>query len=150
MLEDKIYQDYVEALKSRNKSKSEFLSFIRSELKNEAINLKVEKLDDAQALIVLKKQQKRLLDTKDAIVSSQRSDLLQNIEQESNILNQYLPKPLKDAELLQIVEEVISKTKASSIKDMGRVMKEVLTQVGVKADSKKVSSLVKEKLSSLQ
>ncbi|MCQ9205707.1 MAG: GatB/YqeY domain-containing protein [Omnitrophica bacterium] len=149
MLEDKIYQDYVEALKSRNKSKSEFLSFIRSELKNEAINLKVEKLDDSQALIILKKQQKRLLDTKEAIVSSQRNDLLQNIEQESNILNQYLPKPLKDAELLQIVEEVISKTKASSMRDMGRVMKEVLTRVGIKADSKNVSSLVKEKLSSL-
>lgn len=149
MLEDKIYQDYVEALKSRNKSKSVFLSFIRSELKNEAINLKVEKLDDSQALIVLKKQQKRLLDTKEAIVSSQRNDLLQSIEQESNILNQYLPKPLKDTELLQIVEEVISKTKASSMRDMGRVMKEVLTRVGIKADSKKVSSLVKEKLSSL-
>ena len=75
-------------------------------------------------------------------------DLIEALEKELEILNQYLPQPLSDDQVLAIIDEAISSTGASSIKDMGRVMKEVLAKVGVKADSKKVSNLVREKLSS--
>ncbi len=147
MLEDKIYQDYVAALKAKEKQKTAFLSLVRSELKNKAIELKKEKLDDPEVLTVLKKQQKRLLDTKESIAQSQRADLIEATDQEIALLESYLPKPLGDEELLKIIDEVISETEASSMKDMGKVMKEVLAKVGVRADSKKVSALVKEKLS---
>ena len=150
MLVDEIYKDYVNALKSKNRPDSEFLSFIRSELKNQAINLRKEKLEDEEALSVLKKQQKRLLDTKESIASSGRADLAKNIENELDILNQYLPKPLQESEVLTIIEKVISNTGASSMKDMGRVMKEVLSQVGTRADSKVISLLVKNKLSAIK
>ena len=149
MLEDKIYKDYLEALKSKNKPKRAFLSFIRSELKNQAINLKKEKLPDDETLAVLKKVQKRLLDAKESIASSQRTELIQNLEEELNIVSQYLPKPLEEDELLQIIEKIISETGACSMKDMGKVMKEVLAQAGLRADSKKVSTLVKSKLSAM-
>lgn len=148
MLENKIYQDYVEALKSKNKVKSEFLSFIRAQLKNAAIDLKKDKLDDNEALSVIKKQQKRLNDSKESILSSKREDLLQQVEKEITLLNQYLPEPMSDAELTKIIEKIIADTQSSSMKDMGKVMKEVLAQTGAKADSKTVSSLVKMKLSS--
>ncbi len=147
MLEDKIYQDYIQALKAKDKQKRSYLSLIRADLKNQAINLKKEKLDDSDTLAVLKKAQKRLQDAKESIIQSQRTDLLQDLEKELKILSEYLPEPLTDAELSKIVNQVIGELKACSMKNMGQVMKEVLSQVGVRADSKKVSNMVKERLS---
>ncbi|MFH1519525.1 MAG: GatB/YqeY domain-containing protein [Candidatus Omnitrophota bacterium] len=147
MLEDKIYQDYIQALKAKDKKKRDFLSLIRSDLKNQAINLKKDKLDNDQALPILKKAQKRLLDAKESIAKSQRSDLLNDLEEELKILSQYLPQPITESELSEIVNKVINELSASSMKDMGLVMKEVLARVGVRADSQKVSSLVKQNLS---
>ena len=72
MLEDKIYNDYKEALKARQKQRSEFLSFLRAGLKNQAIELKAEKLEDKEAVAVLKKQKKCLLDAKEQIEKSMR------------------------------------------------------------------------------
>lgn len=149
MLEDKIYQDYVKALKAKDKHRTEFLSFLRAELKNQAIDLKKDKLADEEALAIISKQKKKLLDSKESVLSSNRIDFIEAIEREINILDEYLPKPLGDEELSQIVAKVVSQTGASSMKDMGKVMKEVLAQVGVRVDSKKVSGLVKEKLSSV-
>ena len=146
-LEEKIYSDFIQARKAKETRKIEFLSLVRSDLKNEAINSKKEKLDDSQVLTILKKQQKRLLDAKDIIASSERKDLIADLDKELDILNQYLPQPLGDDQVLAIIDEIIAQTGASSIKDMGKVMKEVLLKVGVRADSKKVSSFVREKLS---
>jgi len=148
MLEEKIYKDYLAALKLKDRQKTDFLSLVRSELKNQSINLKKEKLEDNEVLFILKKQQKRLLEAKESILSSKRVDLMQNLEKELNILEEYLPKPLTDTELSQIIQDVINKTAASSIKEMGKVMKEVLNIAGARADSKMISLLVKEKLSS--
>lgn len=150
MLEDRIYRDYIEALKAKDKSKAVFLSFLRSELKNLAINLKKEKLEDKEVLEVLAKQKKRLQDARESIVSSQRADVLRELDKEIDFLNEYLPSLLREDELIQIIEEVISQVSASSLKDMGKVMKEVLTKVGVRAEPKKVSILVKNRLSSSQ
>lgn len=148
MLEDKIYKDYVEALKARNSEKSGFLSFIRAELKNNAIALKKDKLEDGEVLIVLKKQKKQLEETKETIKDTQREDLVKNLQKEITILDEYLPKQLGDNELASVIEQTIKELGAVSIKDMGKVMKEVLVKVGAAADSKKVSEIVKAKLSS--
>jgi len=147
-LEEKIYNDYIQARKAKESHKIEFLSLVRSELKNAAIDSKKEKLDDNQVLTILKKQQKRLLDAKETIASSERKDLIDNLNKELEILKKYLPQPLTDTQVSAIIDEVVTQTGASSMKDMGRVMKEVIAKVGVRADSKKVSILVKEKLSS--
>lgn len=147
MLEDKIYQDYTQALRAKDRSKIDFLSLIRADIKNQAINLRKGKLEDGEILAVLKKAQKKLQDAKEIIAKSGRTDLLEGLEKELAILAAYLPKPLEEDKILVIISTVINELSASSIKDMGKVMKEVLARVGVRADSKKVSSLVKEKLS---
>ena len=146
MLEEKIYNDYVSALKARDRIKIDFLSLLRADLKNLSINLKKDKLDDNEVLSVFKKQQKRLQDAKESIVKSGRSDLIESLEKELAILTQYLPQPLSDKEVSQVVNKVISELGASSMKDIGKVMKEVLAQIGPRTDSKKVSLLVKESL----
>ena len=148
MLEDKIYQDYTQALRAKDRQKIDFLSLIRADIKNQAIDLKKDKLDDTEVLTVLKKAQKKLQDAKEIIAKSGRDDLLQGLEKELTILTEYLPEPLDEAKIVEIVNTTISDLSASSMKDMGKVMKEILAKVGVRADSKKVSSLVKEKLSS--
>jgi len=146
MLEDKIYQDYTQALKAKQRQKIDFLSLIRADIKNQAIDLRKDKLEDMEVLVVLKKVQKKLQDAKESITKSGRAELLQDLEKEITIIAEYLPKPLEDAQLLEIVTAVVSELGASTMKDMGKVMKEVLARIGVRADSKKVSSLVKEKL----
>lgn len=147
MLEERVYKDYLEAFKGKNKQRAGFLSFIRAELKNSAINLRKDKLDDNEVLSVLKKQKKRLEETKQSIISSERFELLENTEKELAVLEEYLPKPLTEDELSDAVDRGISKAGATSMKDMGKVMKEVLAEAGVRVDAKKVSELVRNKLS---
>ena len=146
MLEEKIYQDYLEALKAKNRQKIDFLSFVRAEFKNIAIDLKKDKLSDEEVLAILKKEQKRLEDNRSSFNDSGRKDLLQGLEFELAILAQYLPKPLGDEELLGIIKEIIAQQGASSMKDMGKVMKKVLEKVGLEANAKQVSALVKAEL----
>lgn len=148
MLEEKIYKDYVDALKSKDKHKGDFLSLIRAEIKNAAIVAKKDKLDDNEVLAVLKKQKKRLDDAKESFAASGRQAAIEELQKEVVILDSYLPKQLDDNELAKIVAQIISETGAASIKDMGKVIKEVLGKVGASCDSKKVSELVKAKLSS--
>jgi len=147
LLEDKVYQDYVTAMKAQDKPKIEFLSFVRAAFKNAAIDLKVKKLEDQDALIVLQKQQKRLLDTKESLQSANRADLLEANARELSFLSEYMPEALGADELAAVVAETISVLGASTMKDMGRVMKEVTAKVAGRADAKSVSELVKAKLS---
>ena len=146
MLEDKLYKDYVEAMKAKNRQKSDFLSFVRAELKNTAINLKKDKLDDAEVLNVIKKQKKQLEEAKETIKDGQREEARQALIKEIAILEEYLPKQLSESELTSVIEQVIKDTGAASMKDMGKVMKEVVAKVGAAADSKKISDIVKAKL----
>lgn len=144
MLEDKIYNDYLTARKAQDKKKSDFLSFIRAGLKNYAIDLRKDKLDDNEAISVLRKQKKALDDSKQSIVSSGRMELLADIEGELSILNSYLPQLLSDQELESTVKAIIVEVKASTLKDMGTVIKAVLAKVGDRTESKKVSEMVKK------
>ncbi|MDD5441660.1 MAG: GatB/YqeY domain-containing protein [Candidatus Omnitrophica bacterium] len=145
-LEERIYQDYVAAMKNRDADKKKFLSFIRADLKNQSIDLKVEKLTDEQVLALLKKQQKRLNDTKDSLVSANRPEMLSEVEVEITLLSQYLPKQLAEDELRKLIDSSISSLGAATVKDMGRVMKEVTAKVGMRADAKLISKIVKDKL----
>ena len=92
LLEDKIYKDYVDALKARDKPRTDFLSFIRAELKNKAISLKKERLNDAEVVGVLNKQKKHLEETKDSISSSSRKELIDSVNNELAVLEKYLPQ----------------------------------------------------------
>ncbi|MFC1514731.1 GatB/YqeY domain-containing protein [Candidatus Omnitrophota bacterium] len=147
MLEEKIYNDYKQALKGRQKQRSEFLSFLRADLKNQAIELKVATLEDNDVISVFKKQKKRLLDAKEQIEKSQRPDLLDQVKAELVIIDEYLPAALPREEVEKVIAEVIAETQASSMKDMGKVMKLSLEKLAGRADSKEVSQITKEKLS---
>ncbi len=146
MLEEKILNDYKEAMKSQDKIKSSTLSFLRAELMNVAIAKKKKALDDNEVVAVIKKQVKQHQDSIEQFNKGNRQDLSAKEAKELEILKSYLPPQLSDEEIRKIIEEAVISLGAAGPKDMGKVMKEVSAKVGQSADSKVVSDLVKERL----
>lgn len=147
MLEDKIMQDFKEAMKAKDALKVSTLSFLRSQLKNVAIDKKKDKLDDNDAIAVIKKQIKQRQDSIDNFKAGNRLDLADKEQNELNILKSYLPQELSRQELEKIIDEAASATGANNMKDMGKLMKEVSSKTAGRADNKLLSELVRAKLS---
>lgn len=147
MLEDKILNDYKEAMKNKDTLKSSVLSFLRAELMNVAIAKKKSRLDDNDIIAAIRKQIKERRDSIEQFTKGNRQDLADKETRELEILKTYLPPELSTDALKKIIEDAIVITQALSIKDMGRVMKEVTDKVAGQADGKLVSDLVKERLS---
>ena len=146
-LEDKIGQDYVQAMKARDALRSSVLSFLRAQVKNVKIDKRVEKIADEDIIAVVKKQVKQRQDSITQFRAGNREDLAAKEEQEMAILKTYLPASVSPEALKGIVDEVIKSSGASSIKDMGRVMKEVLARTAGGADNQSISAMVKAQLS---
>lgn len=146
-LEKRIYNDYVTALKSKDKERAQLLNFIRAAIKYIAIDLKKDSLSDEEVLSVLKKNQKQITETKESGIAANKQDIIDKAEKELSIVNEYLPKAIDESKLIEIIDQAIADTGAMSQKDMGKVMKEVLVKVGISADAKQTSSIVKQKLS---
>lgn len=147
MLEERIFDDYKAAMKSKDTLQSSVLSFLRAEIMNVAIAKKKPKLEDNEIIGVVRKQIKARQESIEQFKKGNRQDLADKESKELEILKGYLPKELPQEEINKIIEEAISSTQATALKDMGRVMKEVMAKVAGQADSKVVSDLVKEKLS---
>jgi hypothetical protein len=150
MLEEKILNDYKKALKSKDKIKSSILSFLRSNLMNQAIKLQKKSLEDNEVIGVIKKMVKQHQDSIEQFKQGNRDDLVDKETQELEILKSYLPAELSADEINKIIEEAISEVQAKGPKDMGRVMKEVMVKVASCAEGKLVSELVKQRLGQIQ
>lgn len=146
MLEEKIMNDYKEAMKARDAIKSSLLSCLRAEFMNSALAKKKDKLDDNDSIAVIRKQIKQHQDSIEQFKKGNRDDLAQKEIKELAILESYLPAQMPEAELNKIIDEIIVAIAASGLKDMGKVMKEATAKVGPGADSKLISDLVKSKL----
>ena len=147
MLEEKILNDYKEAMKTKDTAKSSTLSFLRAELMNVAIEKRKKNLDDNDVIAVIRKQIKQHQDSVEQFKRGNRQDLVDKEAKELEILKSYLPPQPSAEEIKKIIEEVILATGAQGLKDMGKVMKEVMAKIGSGADGKLVSDLVKEGLS---
>jgi uncharacterized protein len=147
MLEDKILNDYKEAMKAKDATRVSTLSFLRAGMKNAAIEKKKDKLEDDDAIVIIKRQIKQRQDSIEQFKKGNRSDLAEKEIKELEILKPYLPPELSADELKRMIEEAITATGANTLKDMGRVIKEVVAKCGGCADGKLVSSLVRERLS---
>lgn len=148
MLEEKILNDYKEAMKERDNLKSSVISFLRAEMINLATAKKKNVLDDAEVISVIKKQIKQRKDSIEQFAKGGRQEMADKEEKEMAILKSYLPPELSYEQIMKIVEEVMVETGALGIKDMGKVMKEVNAKIGSQADGKVISDIVRNKLSS--
>ncbi len=146
MLEEKILNDYKEAMKSKDTLKASTLSFLRAQFINLAIEKKKKSLEDSDCVAVIKKLIKQHQDSIEQFKQGNRQDLVDKETKELEILKSYLPPELSEEEIKKIIEEAVSLTAAQGIKDMGKVMKEVSAKIAGRADNKLVSELVKAKL----
>ena len=146
MLEDQIKKDYIQAMKDKDKLKSDTLSFLRAQLKNIIIDRRLESLEDAEVISIIKKQIKQRQESIEQYSKGSREDLAEKETKEMLILKSYLPNELSPDALKAMIQESILETGAQSMQDMGKVMKLVLQKASGCADNKIVSQLVKEAL----
>jgi uncharacterized protein YqeY len=148
-LEEKIGQDYVTAMKARDSFASSVLSFLRAQIKNVKVDKRLETVPDEDIISVIKKQVKQRQDSINQFTAGARLDLAEKEEKELVFLKNYLPAEMSADKLKAIVDEVVAASGATSVKDMGRVMKDVLARTAGQADNQTVGALVKERLSKI-
>ena len=144
-LKDTLLQDMKQAMKDKDTIRKNTVQLIRSGV------LQIEKdkqitLDDEGVLDVIAKQLKSRRDSLPEYEKSGRTDLIEELKKEIDILLSYLPEQLTEDEIEKIVDETILETGATTMKDMGRVMSAVTPKVKGRADNKIVSGFVKQKL----
>lgn len=143
ILMETITNDLKQAMKENDKFSLSVYRMLKSALQLEQINAKHD-LTDLEVVGVIKKQVKVRRDSVLEYQKYERSDLVENLEKEIELLAKYLPEELSDEKILEEVNKAIAVTEASTIKDMGRVMKLLTERIGTVADMSKVSALVKE------
>jgi len=148
MLEEKILNDYKEAMKAKDSLKSSVINFLRAELINVAMAKKKAKLDDSEVIATVKKQIKQRQDSIEQFTKGGRLELADKEAKELEVLKGYLPPELPEEAIKKIIDEAVASTGAQGMKDMGRLMKEVNEKVAGQADGKLVSELVRARLSS--
>lgn len=147
MIADTITQKISEAMKARDEIRLSTLRLLSSALNYEFI-AKQHKLSEEEELVVVAKEAKKRKDAIEAYEKAGAKDRAEKEQKELLILEEYLPEQMSDAELIGLVDEAISETGAKAITDMGRVMAAVMSKVQGRADGGRVSTQVKEKLSS--
>lgn len=103
-------------------------------------------LKEDEELQVLQRERKRRAEAAEAFRSAGRDEQAEKEEDELEIIEEFMPEPLAEDELERIVDDVIAETGATSLRDLGRVMADVMPQVAGRADGSAVSQLVREKL----
>ena len=149
MLYDTIMTDRKEAMKSHDKETLSTLRFLKSAIDLFKINNKMDRTEspnDDTVIEVVSKQVKTHKESIEEFKKAGRDDLVENLLKEVQILSKYLPEQLSEDEVRSKIDEVISSIEATSIKDMGKVMKELTPLFKGKADMKLVNTIVKEKL----
>ena len=95
---------------------------------------------------MLQRERKRRIEAADAFRAGGRDEQAEKEERELAVLEEYMPTPLNEEELEEIIDDAIAEVGATSIRDLGRVMADVMPQVSGRADGSVVSQLVREKL----
>jgi uncharacterized protein YqeY len=140
---EQVQSDTTDALKAGDRDRAGALRLISSELQKAAKDARGGEIDE---VAVLQRERKRRLEAAEAYRAAGRDELADGEESEAEVIAGYLPEQLSDEELEQIVSDAVAESGAASQKEMGKVMGVVMPKVQGKADGKRVSALVKEKL----
>jgi uncharacterized protein len=130
---------------ARDDSRRDALSLILASLRSAEKELQ-RPLSDDEELQVLQRERKRRAESIEAFRDGGRDEQARAEEGELAVLEEFMPEPLSEEELEEIVDNVIAEVGATSIRDLGRVMADVMPQVSGRADGSTVSQLVREKL----
>lgn len=142
-LKEQLFADLKSAMKEKDTIRKDTVQLIRSGILQIEKDKKID-LDDEGIIDVIAKQLKSRRDSLPDYEKSGRTDLIEKLNKEIEILLNYLPEQLSESDIQSIIEETISEIGATSMKDMGKVMAAVTPKVKGRADGKVVSSYVKE------
>ena len=143
MLKEKLMEDLKEAMKSKNEIKKNTVQMVRAAI------LQIEKdkgiqVEDDRILEIIAKEVKTKRDAIKDFEKAERQDLIDQTNQEIEVLQQYLPKQLSREEIKVELEKIISEIGATTMKDMGTIMKEAKAKMGASADGKTINEVAKE------
>lgn len=146
MLKEKLLEDLKECMKTKNTVRKNVVQMVRAAI------LQVEKdkqvvLEDNQIIDIIAKESKKRKDSLTDYEKSGREDLIAEVKEEIDILSEYLPEQLSVEELEEILKQIIQEENATSMKDMGKVMKVAKEKIGAKSDGKTINEVVKKLLS---
>lgn len=145
MLKERLLNDLKESMKNKNLIRKNTIQMIRAAILQVEKDKQIE-LTEEQVIEIIAKETKKRKDAQIEFEKSGREDLINQNNEEIAILSEYLPKQLSEEEIETIVKKVIEETGATTMKDMGIVMKKSKEQIGAAADGKTVSEIVKKLL----
>jgi uncharacterized protein YqeY len=140
-----IEQELKEARLARDDARRDALALVLNALRGAEKELQ-RPLSDDETLQVLQRERKKRVEAIEAYESAGRDEMVEREELELDVLEEFMPEPLGEDELEEIIDDVIAEVGATSIRDLGRVMADVMPQVSGRADGSVVSQLVREKL----
>jgi len=138
-------QEVKDATLARDTERRDALRLILASLRSAEKEL-LRPLSEDEELQVLQRERKKRLEAAEAFRTAGREEQAAREEAELDVLEEFMPEPLGEDELEQIVDDAIAENKATSLRDMGRVMADVMPQIAGRADGSAVSQLVREKL----
>jgi uncharacterized protein YqeY len=133
------------AMREGDAARRDALRLILSSLQGAQKELQRE-LQEAEELQVLQRERKKRVEAAEAFRAAGREEQADKEENELDVLEEFMPEPLSEEEIEEIVDDVIAEVGATSMRDIGRVMADVMPQVAGRADGSAVSQLVREKL----
>ncbi|MDH3871117.1 MAG: GatB/YqeY domain-containing protein [Gammaproteobacteria bacterium] len=144
-LKERIQQDMKDSMRGGNKSRLGVIRLILAAIKQREVDERIE-LDDTQVTIVLDKMAKQRRESISQFEKAGRTDLVDQEVAELQIIQEFLPEQLDEAEINALIEAAMEQTGASSIKDMGKVMGQLKPKLQGRADMSAVSALIKARL----
>ena len=144
-LVERIEGELRQAMLDRDDARRDTLRLVLASLRGAEKELQ-RPLHDDEELQVLRRERKRRAEAAEAFRAGGRADQAEAEDRELEVIEEFMPEPLDDDELEEIVDDVIAEVGATSIRDFGRVMADVMPQVSGRADGSAVSQLVREKL----
>jgi len=139
---EQVQADVRTAMKAGERERAAALRMIVDSLQQDA------KLGDGDEVAVLQRERKKRLEAAEAYSGADRTEQANAEKFEAGLIEAYLPAQLSDEELTELVEGALAETGASEQKQMGQVMSALMPKVGGRADGKRVSAAVREKLGS--
>ena len=146
MLKERLLEDMKVSMRDKNILRKNVIQMVRAAILQIEKDKQIE-LDDNQILEIIAKESKKRKDSLADYEKSGRQDLIDQVNGEIEILAEYLPAQLSKEEIEKIVEQIIAEVEATSMKDMGKVMKVAKEKMGASADGKTINEVVKSKLS---
>lgn len=147
-MKERLQKDLISAMKEHNKKAVDTIKSVKAMIQMEEISKKKE-LTDEEILSVIVKQVKMRKDAISDFEKANRDDLIASYNEEIDILNEYLPKPLTIEEVNAIIDEAFRVVNPTSQSDMGKIMKEVSPKLKARADMGEVNKIIKNKLLNL-